>query len=87
LSSNFKSPLGEAISQLLKEIQHTVINVLKNQGFLGGITDKTAADFFQEIIEKLPDRAERLRQGFKDIQNVSSSYDNIIMNWIKQHLE
>jgi len=87
LSSYFKSPLGEAIGRLLKDLQHSVIDVLKDKGSLAGLTDKVGADFFQEIIAILPDRADRLKQGFNDIQNVRYSYDDIIMNWIKHHLE
>lgn len=87
LSSYFKSPLGEAIGRLLKDLQHSVIDVLKDKGSLAGLTDKVGADFFQEIIARLPDRADRLRQGFNDIQNVRYSYDDIIMNLIKHHFE
>lgn len=87
LSNNFKSPLGNAIGRLLKEVQASVIDVLVDRGNLGALTGERGPNFFQDLIEKMPIDVDSIRQGFEDIERVRDTYDDIIMNWIKEHID
>ncbi|HBE19971.1 MAG TPA: hypothetical protein DDW51_20735 [Cyanobacteria bacterium UBA11367] len=86
LSNYFKS-LGRALQKLLEGVQSSVAEVLVKEANLGELTDKQEADFFQEIVKQLPDELDKLKQGFRDIQKLRGSYEDIIINWIRLHLE
>ena len=87
LSNQFKE-LAKFLSKRLEYTQSLVRDILIEYGNLDKLTDKQGNAFFQDLEAKLKlsENTSKLAEGFREIQNSINVDENIINNWIKDHL-
>jgi energy-coupling factor transporter ATP-binding protein EcfA2 len=86
LSQHFLS-LDAALKKSLLRVKSQVAQVLREQGYLVGLTDKQSQDFLNEITAKIPENLAKLKLGFQIIGEFDISYRGLIQHRIRKHLD
>jgi len=86
ISNRFLS-LDENLKRTVELVKNQVVDVLKEKGHLGIISNTGGSEFFAEISELIPERFTKLKAGFRIIADFQLSYRGLILPRIRQHLD
>jgi hypothetical protein len=86
ISHRFLS-LDENLKRTVELVKNQVVNLLKEKGRLGIISNTEGSEFFTEISDLIPERFTKLKAGFKIIAGFQLSYRGLILPRIRQHLD
>ncbi|WP_028082537.1 dynamin family protein [Dolichospermum circinale] len=90
LTNQFKT-LATTLEESEKQLQLSVVKILSKYGNLERLTQNQEVDFFKDIEKALPSAnrstTEKLVKAFQEMQNSTTTYKDIIIGWIEEHLD
>ena len=91
LSQQFLS-LDEGLKKSLDWVKSQVVEVLINQGRLGGLTVARNVEFMEAISQRISDeqisgQSSKIKLGFEMLANFQLSYRGFVQHRIRQHLD
>ncbi|MEC4805759.1 MAG: hypothetical protein SAJ12_03605 [Jaaginema sp. PMC 1079.18] len=79
--------LDKGLHQSLAEVKAKVIDILKDKGKLGKLVDSQDNDFLDAIAQKIPEKKDKLKDGFQIIADFNISYRSMILPRIRKYLD
>ena len=86
ISHRFLS-LDDNLKATVELAKNQVVNLFKEKGNLGFISNKQGSEFFKDVANTIPERFAKLKPGFAIIAEFTLSYRSLILPRIRQHLD